>query len=223
MMQPHFHPALAPRPTVLVQELGVWNGAMPDPDGAFCDVKYDGWRLISAGGAARTRQGMPYQGIRHIERALAFLQEQFAQPMAFDGEFVVGEGTDTLAMTKAHQDSGWKGGNAGRLYLFDALPLDRWEAGYDPTPLYVRRAALEGAIRGMMDHPLAWEFGWTEEVQCPLSMVDSTWACDAADVKAQAERVWACGGEGVVVKRHDAPYQRKRSNDWMKVKYRGQI
>jgi ATP-dependent DNA ligase len=218
MKPSYFHPALRPRPATLVQELGVWNGEMPDRHGGYVERKHDGWRLIRFDGQCRTRNGMPYRGIRHIERALAFLETFFACPMAFDGEFVVGEGPHTLARTKAHQDKGWKERDAGRLHLFDALPLADWHEGACWTPLYQRKADLEAAYLAMMASPLAWEYGWTEEVECPLVIVESRWAGDAGEVRAMAREVWSEGGEGVVVKSHDAPYRRERNTDWRKLK-----
>lgn len=209
------HPALKPRFRALAQELGIWNGKA---DGVYCERKWDGWRLIRFDGQCRTRQGMPYRGIRHIERALDFLAEHFDEPMAFDGEFVVGEGPDTLAMTKAHQEQGWKAGDAGRLYLFDAIPLARWEAGLDPTPLYKRKARLEAAHAAMMANPLSWEFGWGDGVECPLVLVESRWCDGPAEVEAMAREVWRQGGEGVVAKQYDAPYRRERNTDWRKLK-----
>lgn len=210
------HPVMKPRPKVLAQELGIWNGKAPD--GVYCEQKHDGWRLIRFDGQCRTRQGVPFRGISHIERALDFLAEHFDEPMAFDGEFVVGEGRDTLAMTKAHQDSGWKAGDAGRLYLFDAIPLALWQEGQDPMQLCQRKTRMERAFQAMLDNPLSWEFGWSEGLECPLVLVESRWCDGPAEVEAMAREVWRRGGEGVVAKEWDAPYRRERNNTWRKLK-----
>lgn len=203
------------RPSSLCALAGNWSGDLPD-GGAMVERKHDGWRLLYIDGQCFTRNGMPYRGIRHIERALAVLQRQFDRPAFFDGEFVVGTGIHTLAQTKEHQDSGWKGGDAGTLWLFDAVPLDAWKRDDCEMPLYERKNALEWAIVGMMDSPEAWEMGWTEGVECPVRLVPDQWAFDRGDVKRMALDVWARGGEGVLVKDASTPYRRNRSPAWAK-------
>lgn len=204
-----------PRPQELCHIAGVWRGAMPD-GGAMVEQKHDGWRLLWINGQAFTRNGMPYRGIGHIERSLALLERQFNRPMFLDGEFVVGEGVETLAMTKAHQDRGWREGDAGTLHLFDCLPMDDWMADDSDTPLYERKRRLRGAIEGMMAAPEAWEMGWTEGVPCPIRFVPDQWAFDARDVERMALDVWSAGGEGVMVKACDTPYRRKLTDAWQK-------
>lgn len=204
-----------PRPNELCQLAGVWRGDVQGR-GMLCEQKRDGWRLLHINGKCFTRNGMPYRGIGHIERALALLQAQFDSPMFFDGEFVVGEGVETLAMTKAHQDSGWRSGDAGVLHLFDCLPMAAWEADDDETPLYERKRLLRGAIEGMMRAPEAWEMGWSEGVPCPIRFVPDDWVFEARDVERLANEVWSAGGEGVVVKNERAPYRRKRTDAWRK-------
>ncbi len=203
------------RPTSLCALAGNWQGEMPD-GGAMTESKLDGWRLLYIDGQCFTRNGMPYKGVRHIERALALLQMQFDRPHFLDGEFVVGTGIHTLAQTKAHQDSGWKGGDAGTLWLFDTVPLDRWRSDDCEMPLYERKKALGGAIRGMMGAPEAWELGWTEGVECPVKIVPDQWAFDRGDVERMALDVWARGGEGVLVKDAESLYRRRRSEAWQK-------
>lgn len=203
------------RPTSLCALAGNWQGEMPD-GGAMCERKFDGWRLLHIEGQALTRNGAPYQGIRHIERALAVLQKQFSEPHFMDGEFIVGSGIHTLAQTKAHQDQGRKGGDAGVLWLFDAVPLDAWERNDCEMPLWERKNALAGAIGRMMDAPEAWEMGWTDGVDCPVKLVPDQWAFDRGDVERMALDVWADGGEGVLIKSAEAPYRRNRSPAWQK-------
>lgn len=204
-----------PRPQELCQLAGVWRGEMPD-GGAMIEVKHDGFRFLWINGQAFTRNGMPYRGIGHIERALALLERQFDCPMFLDGEFVVGEGVHTLAATKAHQERGWRQGDAGRLHLFDCLPMADWKADDSETPLYERKKALSGAIAGMLADPLAWEMGWSEGVECPIRIVPDQWAFERRDVERMALDVWAAGGEGVMAKDAMAPYRRKRTDAWRK-------
>lgn len=204
-----------PRPNELCQLAGNWAGQMPD-GGAMIERKHDGHRFLWIDGKAFTRNGMPYRGIGHIGRALALLERQFDCPMFFDGEFVVGEGLDTLAQTKAHQERGWKAGNAGTLHLFDCLPMADWQADDSEAPLYERKKVLQGAIEGMMGEPEAWEMGWTEGVPCPVRFVPDQWAFNAGDVERMAREIWSAGGEGVMVKDALQPYRRKRVDAWRK-------
>lgn len=199
----------------LCQLASDWGGALPD-GGCMVERKHDGWRLLHLEGQCLTRNGIPYRGIGHIERALAILQLQFDEPMFLDGEFVVGVGLHTLAQTKAHQDSGWKGGNAGMLYLFDCVPLDRWRSDDDETPLYARKGALTQAWERMMASNEAWESGWSEGVPTPIVVIPDLWAFDRRDVERMALDVWSAGGEGIIVKDAESPYRRNRSKAWAK-------
>jgi len=45
------------------------------------------------------------------------------------------------------------------------------------------------------------------------------WAADGRDVVDEAQRVWAAGGEGLMVKDAESPYWRTRSACWQKVKH----
>jgi bifunctional non-homologous end joining protein LigD len=82
------------------------------------------------------------------------------------------------------------------LYAFDLLHL----AGYDTTtlPLHARRRLLRGAA----------------DFKPPLRLTPSR--------KRDGERLYAeaCrrGWEGLIAKRHDAPYTHGRSSDWLKFK-----
>lgn len=204
------------RPSELCQLAGVWKGETCK--GWLIEQKHDGWRMNWRSGETRTRQGMPFRGVSHIERALALLEAQFGEPMMIDGEFVVGTGPDTLAQTKAHQDSGWKAGNAGVMHVFDALPLSQWKADDCDTPLIERKNALEGAFMGMCAAPEAWEMGWGDGVACPLALVEHDIAANEYTIDRIARGIWEQGGEGVVIKDPAAPYRRQRTSAWLKHK-----
>jgi ATP-dependent DNA ligase len=208
-------------PSSLCQLATVYHGKMPDKDGAMVERKMDGWRFLWIKGQPFTRNGIPMRGVGHIERALELLQAQYDCPMMFDGELVVGSGIDTLAQTKMHCERGWRGGDAGMLHLFDAVPMAQWNHDDCPMPLYARKLRLAEAIGGMMTDPLSWEYAWGDGVQCPVKMVADLWAFNARDVESMARDVWAMGGEGVIVKDAMAPYRRNRSPSW--AKYRRDI
>lgn len=218
--------------TQLCQLVGDWRGDLP-PGGAFASEKKDGWRAVfftGADGTRRlwTRNGQPIEGAGHILSRLLAMERAAGERMVFDAEFQVG---GSLAATKAWCERGWKaGGSAGHLFLFDALPMAEWRAGGSDVPLWQRKARLEQLVEATAPipaaayegkDPLAWEWpaGSKGRIEPdPVSVIPDRWVNDAGDVLDYAQEIWAAGGEGVVVKAFDSPYQRRRSNDWMKVK-----
>lgn len=202
------------RPTELCQLARDWQGE----GGGLVEQKHDGWRFLWIRGQAFTRNGMPFRGTSHIERALAHLQRHIRRPMFFDGEFVVGTGLHTLAQTKAHQDRGWRDGDAGTLWLFDAVPLDEWEADDCPTPLLQRKQALQRTYDRMLADPLSWEFGWGDGIACPIQIAGHQIAESARQVRTMACDIWEQGGEGVMVKDPASLYRRNRNDDWQKLR-----
>ena len=191
------------------------------------ELKHDGYRCLVFPGLDRkpglwTRNGMPMPGAGHILSRLLEIEAALGGQWMIDGEFVVG---GTLATTKRHYDSGWRFGDAGTFHAFDAVPLADWQRGMCEMPLFERKAALARAIEATAPYASAWE--WDEGSRGaahgvdPVEFVADVWLFDAADVDAEARRVWALGHEGVMVKQADAPYIRARSDAWMKVKRPG--
>lgn len=222
----HFHPALVTRPKELCQIVGVYRGTLPDGDWLASD-KIDGWRCLSftgQDGSKRrwSRNGIPIEGTGHIRHRLDAMEAVAGVPLMFDGEFQVG---GTLAATKAWCESGWKaGGEAGTLHLFDMQTQIEWEAGGSTRPLFERLADLDRLHAAVEASPLPWE--WREgtrgkEPPHPhVTILSAEYVGNHADVKDMANRIWSRGGEGLVLKRADSPYQRNLNNDWMKVKQR---
>lgn len=215
------------RPSALCQLAGRWTGAMPDPAGAIVERKHDGFRCLFFPGLDRkpglwTREGMAMPGAGHILNRLIEIEAAMGGRWMIDGEFVV---DGTLAATKAHYDRGWRMGDAGAFHAFDAVPLDDWMAGRSDMPLFERKAALARAIEATAPDAAAWE--WREGSRGaghgvdPVELVTDVWLFDAAGVDEEAQRVWAAGHEGLMVKRADAPYVRARSDSWLKVKRPG--
>ena len=215
------------RPVELCQLAGRWAGVMPDPAGAMVERKHDGFRCLFFRGlhgqsGMWTRNGMPMPGVSHILERLIDVEAAMGAPHMIDGELVV---DGTLAATKAHYDSGWRLRDAGAFHAFDAVPFDDWQAGRCDTPLFERKAALARAIAATAPDSAAWE--WSEGSRGaghgidPVEFVADTWAFTAADVEGEAQRGWAAGHEGVMIKRVDAPYIRGRSDAWLKLKRPG--
>lgn len=196
------------------------------PHGMMAEEKRNGWRgivLTGIDGIRRmfTRNGQWIEGTGHILYFLAHMERAAGEPMVFDGEFQV---ENSLDATKRWAESGHKlGGEAGHFYLFDCLPLSAWKAGGDPTPLFQRKARMQALYQAVIeDEALAWEFrpgsrgddGWLRSV----SVLPDEWVFGAQDALRAAQTIWAAGGEGVMLKDADSPYQRNRNGHWLKLK-----
>lgn len=215
------------RPRELCQLAGRWSGHVPE-GGIACEEKRDGWRALwfpGLDGKPRlwTRGGQPIEGVEHIAHRLALMERAAGQPMMFDGEYMV---DGSLAGTKAWCESGWKlGGNAGTLYLFDAVPLTDWHQGRCDIPQIKRKANLRAIAAAADVDPLSWEWAPGSRGQghgTPIvEILDDLWLFSADDVREEASRVWARGGEGLMLKDPEAPYVRARSNAWLKLKKAG--
>ncbi len=226
-MQTISRPSPRPRPAELCMLAGRWSGVMPDEAGALVERKYDGFRCLFFRGldgqpGLWTRGGMPLKGVSHILSRLLEVEAAMGAPHMIDGELVV---DGTLAATKAHYERGWRLGDAGVFHAFDAVPLSDWELGRCDTPLHARKSALARAIAATAPDPTAWEWrpgtrGAGHGVD-PVELVADTVAFTAADAEAEAQRAWAAGHEGVMIKQAEAPYIRSRSDAWMKLKRTG--
>lgn len=197
-----------------------WRGDMPR-DGCIAQVKVDGWRALwfrGRDGVSRlwSRNGMPLEGVDHITHRLRQMEREAGEAMFFDAEFQV---DGTLAATKHWCETGWKrGGNAGKLFLFDCMTFKEWQRGGTDRPLYQRRATLE-ALLGATGEDWDWRPGSRgADDPTAIQTVPETWVFDVAHVMSEVSRVWATGGEGIMLKDPMAGYQRKRSSAWLKVK-----
>lgn len=227
-MTAHFHPSLTARPAELVQLVGNYRGSLLPEHDWIAQEKMDGWRAAwfrGFDGQKRlwTRNGIHIAGIGHIAHRLQAMERIAGEPIMFDGEFLVG---GTLAATKHWCETGWKaGGEAGTLHLFDCQTQVQWEAGGSDEPWYVRQKLLQHLVEAT--DTLSDEWMWREgtkgkEPPHPhVTTLSWEYVSSHADVMDMANRVWARGGEGLVIKNAFSPYQRNRSNDWMKVKKAG--
>ena len=140
-------------------------------------------------------------GTSHIADTLTTLERAFGRRVMFDGEFQV---DGALRPTLRHFAGGGRYGDAGRLFLFDALPLDGWRTDRCQMPLTARLDALDAAGAALVGSPvsvLAWCICGTPGA-----------------VQVEAARVWARDGEELVSKVPGSLYRRRRAPDWMKVK-----
>lgn len=209
----------------LVQLANDWRGYVP-ASGLMCERKWDGLRAARFQGITGinrlwSRQGMPIEGTGHIAYFLDHVERVAGEPWFFDGEFVV---DGNLEATKAWFERGWKtGGEAGTLYLFDGFPFREWQKGGCDMPLYARKNRLKALVEAVQDDErLSWEYRpgsrGNENWRTAVQMIADEWCFDAADALDFAKRIWADGGEGAVLKSAEAPYQRKRTDAWQKIK-----
>lgn len=207
--------------TTLCQLAADWRGDLP-PGGLPAEEKRDGWRAlwlrdITGKPGLWSRNGMPLEGTAHIAWRLSQLEQAAGEPMMFDGEFQVG---GTLAATKVWCERGWRcGDEAGVLHLFDCLTLAEWRAGGTDRPWHERKARLVELGAVLSAEVWEWRAGshGRDDPDC-VRIVPDEWVFDAGDVLAEANRVWACGGEGLVLKDPMGGYQRSRTSAWLKVK-----
>lgn len=206
----------------LCQLAGDWRGAVP-AGGLLYEEKRDGWRAIylrDHTGTPRlyTRNGLRIEGAGHIVWKLGEMERAAGVQMVFDGEFQV---DDSLAATKAWCERGWKsGGEAGHFWAFDCLTYADWQAGGGDTPHHARKALLADLAARSAGDGWDWRPGsrGRDDSAPPVTVLPDGWAFDAHDVIGEARRVWANGGEGLMLKDPLAPYRRNRSPAWLKVK-----
>jgi len=193
-------PRFARRPVELCSLAVKWNGTVP-AGGLIIQEKIDGIRALWIDGHLVTREGNAIGGTSHIAAALAGLERAFGRRMMFDGEFQV---DGALRPTLRHFANGGRYGDAGHLFLFDAVPLDDWRGDRCQMPLTARLKALDAvgaALAGDAVSVLPWRL-----------------CASPGGVQAEAAAVWTRGGEGLVAKVPDSIYRRRRGDAWAKVK-----
>lgn len=221
------HPALLRRPATLCQLAGIYRGNIGDPAGTWCEPKVDGVRACWIDGELMSgREGVRMHGVGHIVAQLRRIEAAAGHPMFFDGEYQV---DGDYRATMRHMGRKARAPQEGTLWLFDALPLDRWRADDDDQPLYARKQALTALVEPITrEHGaggLSWEWPAGSRGRAPagdaVRLMPDEWLAGGAEVAARAAEVWAAGGEGLVLKDATAPYRRNRSNAWRKVKLEG--
>lgn len=78
---------------------------------------------------------------------------------------------------------------------------------------------LAGQVRD--DPALSWDWrprSYGGDDPDAVQVLKDEWAFSESDVHDMVRRVWAEGGEGVMLKDPEAPYRRNRNATWQKVK-----
>jgi ATP-dependent DNA ligase len=187
--------------------------------------KWDGWRALrfrGLDGKPRlwSRNGQPLNGADQVVHQLGLMQRVAGVPLFLHGEIVVDA---TLYATKRWFESGRRrGGDKGRLHLFDVLTEEEWRAGDCNRPLHERKAWLQELAAAVRDDPaLSWDWrpgSRSGDDPTAVQVVEDEWAFTESDVHDMVQRVWAVGGEGLMLNDPERPCRRKRGPAWVKVK-----
>lgn len=202
-----------------------------DASGWIAQPKIDGWRALWFRGLDSqprlwTRNGHAIEGTGHIAHEITMIEQAAGERLFIDGEFQV---NGTLADTKRWCETDWKaGGEAGQLFIFDALTESEWRSGGGDMPLHERLDRLDRWLAAVPPMAERWEWragshGADGAALPPIERIADYWLCDNDDVADQARAIWRKGGEGLMLKDPAAPYRRNRTNEWLKVKEEKQL
>jgi len=185
-------------PRTQAPQLAALVEAPPEESGWVCEVKFDGYRLLSfiENGQVRlvTRNGNDWtRRLPTIARAVAGVGLDTA---VLDGELVALRG-DGVSDFGALQDALSEGRDATLFYyLFDLLHVSGWDLR--PCRLDDRKRVLQSLA------------DWGDMLRYSDHLHGQT-----AQMRQQACRM---GLEGIICKRADAPYRAGRSPAWVKLK-----
>lgn len=205
--------------TSLCQLAQDWRGTLP-AEGAGWEEKINGWRCMffrDVRGQPRlwTREGMPLEGADHVLHRLCLFEEAAGMPLFIDNEIQV---DGSLEATKAWFETGWRfGGEKGLCHAFDVLSLAEWRQGGSAMPQIERKAWLR-ELAGRVGEPWDWRAGshGRDDPGC-VRVLEDGWVVDEAHALAEARRIWAAGGEGLMLKDPLAPYRRNRNGGWSRI------
>jgi DNA ligase-1 len=177
------------------------------------EVKLDGVRVLTIvypdGRVDQfSRNGKELINFEDIKSQISSLAETFTEPMVLDGEVMSKSFQDLMKSVHRKYDVNT---SDALLYLFDAIPLKDFDLG---------------VCKIKQSHRSRWLKDWYENHSHKLSNVR---ILDQAVVDLDTEngqKLFSMynksaienGYEGLVIKNIDAPYQCKRSADWLKMK-----
>lgn len=212
----------------------------------YVEPKYDGIRAVfvpqeNGRVLAFSREGKP---LFNTERLCELVAGSDNDKIVLDGELFYRDFHTTQSITSTQTEHS----DAGKLqfFVFDAIPLDDWNAQLSTIPLFRRKEVLRAVvddINGFERPPkptpdeikvrlekAAQQIKVTG-VQIPPELEepvdDPTWPvqfvpCKLIGTNAAAEAFYRkcveAGYEGLILKEYAAPYIFKRSKTWMKMK-----
>lgn len=177
------------------------------------EVKLDGVRVITIvrpNGDVRqfSRNGKELVNFEHIKNQMALTAGHYDVPMVFDGEVMSSSFQDL--MKQVHRKTDVQSGDA-ILNLFDIVPLEDFEEGICNTPQHLRSQTLVGWYNFNMGRLP----NITVLHQREVDLDSEEGQKEFREINQQAV---AGGYEGIMIKDPDAPYECKRTANWLKLK-----
>ncbi|BBM67860.1 MULTISPECIES: ATP-dependent DNA ligase [Vibrio] len=205
------------------------NPMLGDDINALVEEKENGWRVLAACNFSEqtvsyfTYTGNPVTSISHLDKSvltLAFLLK-FIDPRLkqsnivwVDGEGVYMHGDEMGTLQEAASALGHQRDEVEvniRFKAFDYFCNSSFEGAseVEPTKAIVRKERLTQAINELNETPA--HSGLVSGVK--------TWRTSSEEeIFEIAERLISSGGEGIMIKNANAPYQFKKTSDWLKLK-----
>lgn len=169
----------------------------------WVEPKYDGLRAILVVNPAASppvrfysKNGLPFEtldALAELIRADSKLPDD--EIVMLDGEVTSGQFNDTVSQVKRKKASA----DDAVYNVFDYFYPD----GHS-SPMEARRSDLE--------------LTFVENGVDRMVLAPGVWCSSDEEVRAEAQKIWDRGGEGVIVKDPNASYELKRSYNWMKLK-----
>ena len=180
---------------------------------ARADLKVDGMRfcaIVKSGVVTfHSRSGKQFDFLGNLESE--FLVAADGQDVVYDGEIWIDDGTgkplprkiSNGICSKALKNTiSQKEADAVRVTLWDRIPYDSWQGGYDTTPLKIRSTYLESEI----------------EPFDKLHMIEYHEVNNLDEAQEVFKRYLAQKEEGIILKQYNSPWEDKRSKNQLKYK-----
>lgn len=191
--------------------------------------KLDGIRriLVKENGVIRcySRSGHEDTGLVEIMEDAKWLPNN----TVYDGELLAaGTFKDSIALRQATNSIANSGGDKTGLTFnaFDMVPVDEFHAGKSTQNALVRKITLGATLMDesiqLLDErwvELIQAFGIHRELKCIRTVPILGLVKNILDVEPIVAKIWAAGGEGVMLNATTGMYEIKRSKDLLKVKH----
>lgn len=180
---------------------------------ARADLKMDGMRfnaIVKDGTVTfHSRSGKQFDFLGNLEAEFRMAAQ--VQNVVYDGEIWVDDGTGKPLPRKISNGICSKGlkntiskkeAEAIRVTLWDRIPYDKWQAGFDETPLKTRSETLEQEIENFDK----------------LHMIEYHVVNSLEEAQVVFDNYLAQKEEGIILKQFNSPWEDKRSKNQLKFK-----
>jgi DNA ligase-1 len=186
------------------------------------EIKLDGVRVIAIcykEGAINlfSRNGKPFTNFPHIEEQLTSITRELSMAafgkyidFVLDGEII---GESFQALMKQTQRKSDVDASDSKYFVFDVMPKDSFFEGHYNAQQHKRIDMLHTMFNKVDDSTLAPDVQITPGLEVDLN------TAEGHDVmRRYAEDSVAKGFEGIMIKDQEAPYECRRSSNWLKTK-----